>query len=146
MAVLCDSGMLLESARGPIPSVAELVAGEQIRGSWWGHPAGHAIYAEINSLDESPDVIRIRLVKGKITLVHRRVWPALVRVADNFTDKQLAVIHEEHTATGAHRVHEQIFAEWIPADVAKSAAALSVEAAWAQLPECLRPSVRRPTA
>ena len=33
--------MLLQSAKGPVPNVADLVAGEPIKGSWWGHPAGH---------------------------------------------------------------------------------------------------------
>ena len=32
-------GVVLASARGPVPNVAEAVAGEPIRGSWWGHPA-----------------------------------------------------------------------------------------------------------
>src|SRR3954469_6222082 len=83
-ARLLEAGVLLESARGPIPNVAELVAGEPIKGSWWGHRAGHAIFEAINALADSPDVVRLRLVNGKVTLVHRRVWPALVRVADRF--------------------------------------------------------------
>jgi hypothetical protein len=33
LAVLVEEGMLLESAHGPIPNCAELVAGEPIRGS-----------------------------------------------------------------------------------------------------------------
>ena len=44
MALLVEHGVLLESARGPIPNVAELVAGEPITGSWWGHPSSHAIF------------------------------------------------------------------------------------------------------
>ena len=79
MTVLIEHGMLLQSARGPLPNVAELVAGEPIAGSWWGHPKGHEIFAELETLDESPDVVRMRLVNGKVTLVHRRLWPALVR-------------------------------------------------------------------
>src|SRR5262245_15070885 len=43
MAVLVEHGMLLESARGPLPNVAEIVAGEPIRGSWWGHRRSHEI-------------------------------------------------------------------------------------------------------
>ncbi len=74
MATLVDYGMLLESAHGPLPNVAELVAGERIRGSWWAHPSSHAIFDAINALADSPDVVRLRLVGGKVTLVHRRVW------------------------------------------------------------------------
>jgi hypothetical protein len=140
MAALVEHGMLLESARGPLPSVAEIVAGEPIRGSWWGHPAGHAIFDAVNALAESPDVVRTRLVNGKVTLVHRRLWPALARVADRFPPKSVAAIHEEHTSTGTHRVREQPFPDWVPSDVLQTAQTLSTDDALAQLPPCLRHS------
>ena len=138
MAALVERGMLLESARGPLPSVAEMVAGEPIRGSWWGHSAGQAIFDALNSLADSPDVVRTRLVNGKVTLVHRRVWPTLARVADRFPPERLAALHEEHTDTGAHRVREQPFPDWVPPDVLQAAQLLSADAALAELPECLR--------
>jgi hypothetical protein len=137
MALLIEHGALLESARGPIPNVAELVAGEPITGSWWGHPASHAIFAVINELADSPDVVRLRLVKGKISLVHRRVWPALVRVSDRFPAERLASIEEEHTASGAHRKTETPFPDWVPADVLDAASTLSEEQALALLPDCV---------
>lgn len=140
MAALVEHGMLLESAHGPLPNVAEMVAGEPIRGSWWGHPASHAIFDALNSLAESPDVVRTRLVNGKVTLVHRRLWPALARLADRFPPKDMVAIHEEHTSTGAHRVHEQPFADWIPRDVLQAAQELSADDALAELPDCLRQS------
>jgi hypothetical protein len=138
MVALIEHGMLLQSARGPLPNVAELVAGEPIRGSWWGHPAGHAIFEALNGLADSPDVVRTRLVKGKVTLIHRRLWPALVRAADRFPPKNLAALHEEHTASGAHKVHEEAFPGWVPDEVMEEAANLSLDDALAQLPECLR--------
>jgi hypothetical protein len=61
-----------------------------------------------------------------------------VRVADRFEAKQLAALHEEHTSSGAHRVHEQPFPDWVPADVRRAAADLSVDEALALLPDCLR--------
>ena len=138
MAALVEHGMLLQSARGPLPNVAELVAGEPIKGSWWGHPMGHEIFDALGELDDSPDVVRLRLVNGKVTLVHRRLWPALVRAADRFTPKQLAALHEEHTSSGAHRVEEQPFPDWVPAEVIAAAADLTLDQALAQLPEFLR--------
>jgi hypothetical protein len=138
MAVLIDRGMLLQSAHGPVPNVAEMVAGEPIAGSWWAHPKSHEIVDALGSLDGSPDVVRLRLINGKVTLVHRRLWPALARVADRFAPERLAALHEEHTSTGAHRVHEQPFPEWLPDEVVREAHQLSSEAAWAQLPPCLR--------
>ena len=41
---LREQGVVMQSAHAPVPSLAEHVAGEPIRGSWWGHPAGHEIY------------------------------------------------------------------------------------------------------
>jgi hypothetical protein len=138
MAALTEHGMLLESARGPLPNVAEMIAGEAIRGSWWGHPASHAIFDALNFLAESPDVVRTRLVSGKVTLIHRRLWPALARVADRFPPESVAAIYEEHTSAGAHRVREQPFPDWVPSDVLQAAQDLSVDDALAELPEFLR--------
>src|SRR5262245_15902079 len=138
MAALIEHGMLLESAHGPLPSVAELVAGERISGSWWSHPSSHAIFDAINALAESPDVVRTRLVNGKVTLVHRRVWSSMVRVADRFPIDRLAAIREEHTASGAHRVVKEDFPDWVPSDVLRDARDLSEATALANLPACLR--------
>jgi hypothetical protein len=137
MAALTEHGMLLQSARGPIPNVAELVAGERINGSWWSHPKSHEIFGALGALDESPDVVRLRLINGKVTFVHRRLWPALARVSDRFTPKQLAALHEQHTASGAHKVEEQPFPDWVPDDVLTAARKLSVEQALAHMPACL---------
>ena len=134
MVVLFEQGMLLESARGPIPNVAELVAGEPIRGSWWGHPSSHTIFEVLNDLADSPDVVRTRLVNGNVTLIHRRLWPALVRLADRLPVERLASVREEHTASGAHRKREQTFPEWVPEDVALAAEHLSEAEAVSQLP------------
>ncbi len=59
MAVLAERGMLLESGRGPLPDVAELVAGEPIRGSWWGHTSSHAIYSTLTCPQRDPDVLEM---------------------------------------------------------------------------------------
>jgi hypothetical protein len=140
VTVVRRHGVMLESARGPLPSLAEVVAGEPIRGSWWGHPAGHAIFDAINEVADSGEVVRLRLVNGKITLVHRRVWPALVRVAGRFRPEQLAAVSEEHTASGAHRKVETAYPDWVPPEVFTAAAELTEEEAFALLPECLRPA------
>jgi len=142
MDALIQHGMLLESAKGPLPNVAELVAGEPIRGSWWGHPRSHAIFAAINHLAESPDVARTRLVNGKVTLVHRRLWPALVRVADQIPPERLAALHDEHTDGGAHRVSEEAFPEWVPDDDVHAGELLSAAEAAALLPDCIAVELR----
>ena len=37
-------GVVLEAARGPVPSLAEAIACEPIGGSWWGHAKGGQIF------------------------------------------------------------------------------------------------------
>ncbi len=135
--LLEETGMLLESAKGPIPNVAQLVAGETISGSWWGHPDSHEIFRVINTIADSPDVARMRLVNGKITLVHRRLWPALLRLAARFSDDALLVIREEHTATGAHRTTKVPLRDWVSAEVRLEADTLTEEEAIAALPPFL---------
>ena len=134
MVALVEQGMLLESARGPLPSVAELVAGERIHGSWWSHPSSHAIFEALNVLAASPDVVRTRLVNGKVTLIHRRLWAALVRLGDRLPVERLAALHEEHTASGEHRTREQPFPDWVPEDVLLAADHLSEDEAASELP------------
>jgi hypothetical protein len=135
---VCDQGVVLQSAHGPVPNLAEHVAGAPIRGSWWGHPSGHEIFAVLSQVSSSPDIVATRLINGKVTLVHRRLWPALVRAADRFPTERLAAVDEEHTASGAHRKVEIPFPEWVPAEDMAAATLLSIEDALALLPDCLR--------
>jgi hypothetical protein len=131
-------GVVLQSARGPAPSLAERVAGEPIRGSWWGHRSGHEIYRVINLVRASPDVVATRLINGKVTLIHRRLWPALARVADRFPPECLAAIDELHTASGRHQTVAIPFPDWVPAEDLTAAALMTVDEAVVELPACLR--------
>jgi hypothetical protein len=126
-------GAVLESAKGTISSLAHAIAGEPIRGSWWGHPKGNQIYMLLNDVSDSPDVMRCRLVDGKITLVHRRLWPALVKMASAFDSDRLSAVREEHTATGAHRMTTIKFPDWVSDDVHAAAKSISVAEAEEQL-------------
>ena len=51
-----EQGVVMQSARGPVPSLAERVAGGPIRGSWWGHPSGHAPDTARTVTPSSPSV------------------------------------------------------------------------------------------
>jgi hypothetical protein len=138
-ALIEEHGLLLQAAKGPIPNVPELVVGEPVPGSWWGHPRHDEIFAVLNQASDSPDVVRLRLVKGKVTLVHRRLWPALVRLSDELGPDRLAAIEEEHTQSGAHRSTTVPYPDWVPRDVAAIGNALSRSDALDLLPECARP-------
>ena len=133
LAFVERQGIVLASARGPVPSLAEWVAGAPIRGSWWGHPRGRDIFRALSQVSESPDVLAFRLVGGKITFVHRRLWPALVRLADEIGRQRLGAVRQEHTASGAHRNFVTPFPQWVPDGVKPEASRLAVEAARAQL-------------
>ena len=117
-------GVVLESARGPVPSLAEMIAGGPARGSWWAHPKAHAIHRITRAVRESPEVLVCRLVNGKVTFVHRNLWPAIVVLAPRLSRERLAAIREVHTATGRHEVTETPFPKWVPAEVSQHAAAL----------------------
>ena len=122
-------GVVLESARGPVPSLAEAVAGGPIRGSWWSHPKGREIFALTQRVRESDDVLVCRLVAGKITFVHRRLWPSLVRAAQRLPRKRLSRVAEVHTRSGRHVTRELAFPKWVPPEVAAAAGHLSQERA-----------------
>ena len=126
-------GIVLESSHGAVPNLAETIAGTPIRGSWWGHRLGHAIFAATRAVRASEEVLVCRLVRGRVTYVHRRLWPALIRLADKLDVGRLAALHEEHTASGAHQLHETPFPDWVPAAAKKAASKLSVEEAVRQL-------------
>ncbi len=128
-------GVVLASARGPVPCVAEAVAGQPIVGSWWAHPKGKAIFAALSELDDSDDVRCFKLIDGKVTFVHRRVWPALACLASSgaIAAGRVASIQQEHMPTGEHRNLVTPFPDWVPDDVARAATGLSIEDARAQL-------------
>jgi hypothetical protein len=75
-------GLMLESDPAGI-SVCSLIAGKPIRGSWWGHPKGRDIWIVIQELADHPDLIVAKLVAGKTTFVHRKLWPALFVAASS---------------------------------------------------------------
>jgi hypothetical protein len=77
LAELARWGLLLLQDK-TLPNLAALVAGETVRGSWWGHPSGHEIFRIAGELEDHGDVAIAKLVSGKVTFVHRRLFAALV--------------------------------------------------------------------
>lgn len=68
-------GVLLQT------ELASMVAGEPIRGSWWSHAKSHEIFRVACGLEDHPDVLVAKLIDGKVTYIHRKLWPALLAVA-----------------------------------------------------------------
>ena len=78
-AKLEEHGLLLRIDAN-LPNVCALVAGERVRGSWWSHPSGRAIFAVDSELADHPDVLMTKLISGKVTYVHRALWSQVIAV------------------------------------------------------------------
>src|SRR6266849_2494367 len=128
-----EHGVVLASAKGPVPRLTEAIVNGPIKGSWWSHPKSRQIFNVLQAVSDSGDVLVCRLVNGKVTFVHRRPWPALVRVAKRFPSRRIAQVHEEHTASGRHITREVPFSKWVPAGVVEQAKRMSDEEALAAL-------------
>src|SRR5207245_1319397 len=127
--VLRERGLLMVADR-VLPSVATLVAGQPIRGSWWAHPSSHAIFGATSALASHPDAIALPLVSGKVTFVHRRLSlaahaRALVARLEKTTELQgsgepvreiarrlLARSVHLHTEPGAHAKRLERWDRW----------------------------------
>ena len=122
-------GVVLESARGPVPNLVEAIVGAPVKGSWWGHAKGKEIFNLLNALRDTREVLVCRLVGNKVTYVHRDAWPALVRLSSAIKKDRIAAIEEVHTASGRHRVVKTPYPKWVPAPVMRAGKKLSVEEA-----------------
>jgi len=72
-------GLLLETD-ALLPSVASLIAGEPVSGSWWSHPSAQKIFATLGQFEDHRDVMFTKLISGKVTLVHRTLWPEIFAI------------------------------------------------------------------
>lgn len=110
-------GVVLESARGDEPSLAERIAGAPIQGSWWSHPKGHEIFEISQKVRDSKAVLVCGLANGRVTYVHRRLWPHFIRMAQRFPSTALDQIIEVHLPSGRHKRQDVRFPEWVPEQV-----------------------------
>jgi hypothetical protein len=78
------------------------------------------------------------MVNGKVTYVHRRLWPALVVLARRFSKQNLAAIKEVHTATGRHKLLVTPFPDWLPKQVLRAAHDIKEQEAASQLAAVLK--------
>jgi len=138
LAWIKKCGIAVESAHASVPSLAQVVAGEPLRGSWWAHPKGNEIFLLSRAIRSSPDILVCRLVDGKITYIHRRLWPALVRSAGRFSKNRLAAVKEAHTPGGKHKLLVVPFPKWVPKEVLRAAKKLTEKEAASQLAFLLR--------
>jgi hypothetical protein len=83
-------------------SLVTLVAGDVVKGSWWAHPRGNEMFAIAEALEaitSKGQRIKIaKLVDGKVTFVHERLWPALHAVGSAREPWQMAKLTAEARA------------------------------------------------
>ena len=79
LKTLKEFGLLLETD-AKFPSVSGLVAGEAVRGSWWTHARSREIFAVLQAVADHKQVLITKLVSGKVTFVHRKLWPDILSV------------------------------------------------------------------
>jgi len=97
-------------------------------------------------VSDDADVLVCRLVDGKLTLVHSRLWPALAAAAPALAPSRLCRVTQQHTASGRHINTETPFPEWLPAHAAEQAKTMTPAAALAALgPACVTNGDRRNT-
>jgi hypothetical protein len=132
MAFVKRHGIVLMAARGSVPSLAEAIGGGPFRGSWWSHPKAQQMFRIFNAVSDSSQILVCRLVGGKVTFVHRRLWPALARLSGRLPKRGLAAIREEHTESGRHRVRITPYPRWVPKEVLGKAGKMSLEDALAR--------------
>ena len=89
LAAICEHGVLLETDRA-FPSLVALVADGPVKGTWWAHPLANEIYMLGQRLMDHRDVLFIRLVTGKMTYIHRRLWSSFYAIATARQPWQLA--------------------------------------------------------
>ena len=140
MSFIEEHGLVLVSGRGVAPRLVEVILGEGIRGSWWAHPRSREIFAVLRQLERSADLALCRLVDGKVTFVHRRLWPALVKLQKRFDAGRLALVRQEHTPSGKHVNRPVGFSNWMPQSAREAAQRLSQSEAERLLAPALVPS------
>jgi len=126
-------GVVLQSAKGLEPSLVFRIVGGPIYGSWWGHPMGSEIYALTKAIDESKAVLVCTLANGKITYIHRRLWPAFVRMAAKFPGNALDKVQQVHLPSGRHQRQDIPFPDWVSETVFDSARRLSTPEATVEI-------------
>src|SRR5437867_10967275 len=89
LAVALDEHGLLLLQDKELPSAVGIITGERVAGSWWSHPQAHEIFRRLQELEAAGDVVATKLIGGKVTFVHRRLWPALAAVGNSRAEWQM---------------------------------------------------------
>ena len=121
LAKLKEHGLLLQTDAN-LPNVCALIAGAPVLGSWWAHPRSHEIFRVNCELAEHPDVLVSKLISGKISYLHRALWPAVIAIGRGRECWQI-----EHLSHDARTLLAEVDREPIQTDRRVSKPALELE-------------------
>ena len=84
----------------------------------------------LSALRDADDEVAVcKFIDGKLTYIHRRLWPACSRLAKELGPERLALARSVHTDRGHHESERIPLDQWLPAEVAAEAADLSEDEA-----------------
>lgn len=101
---IAEHGLLLLQDK-KLANVVTFMTGERIKGSWWSHPRAQEIFNAVEALP-ADQVLETKLVGGKVTFVHRSLWPDLLAVVTGEREYQV------HTAAGRHVKRHEPWDAW----------------------------------
>src|SRR2546422_5573313 len=85
LAFIDERSIVLSTGRSSLPSLAEAIAGRQLRGSWMANPEVFGIYKILGTVSRSAAVLSAPLVLGKETFLDASLAPAVARIAGDAT-------------------------------------------------------------
>jgi hypothetical protein len=92
---LREHGLLMVMSND-VPSYVTLITEESVKGSWWGHPKGNFIYNSLNVYLDKPDILAVKLLDKKLTLVCKDHWDALFAAANSKEEWQTRGLSAAH--------------------------------------------------
>ena len=80
------------------PSIVSKIIGQNIVGSWWGHPMANPIYNGLRWLEDHHPVLIIKLISGKVTYVHESLFADIYSIVREPRDWQLKKLNDDDQA------------------------------------------------
>jgi hypothetical protein len=77
------------------PNIVTKIVGQSIAGSWWGHPLANPIYNGLQWLEDTPSVLVLKLISGKVTYLHESLFSDIYSIVVEPRDWQLKKLNEE---------------------------------------------------
>ena len=91
---LASVGLLLQQDQTR-DNIVRILTSETLGTPGWDHPLANHIFKVLEGVSEHPDITLCKLISGKVTFVHRRLWPSLYTVGASKEDWQLQSLTDD---------------------------------------------------